>query len=256
MRSFLEEIGERPIIGDADPYSLLVEAGSVAPEQLVVDGDPRVSTLIKASTSAGLEFVRTPTLKANRIHLEPVGLLEHVTEVNWQAAQQAKAAAAGKSWVAGVVGPIPDVDRSAARDNIQLVMGGLLDGRCDLICLQGFEHVSALQDAIEIKQTLHHCPVVCVLESNEGTPPLKLAYAAAEAGAEVIVLPVVEGKKPNSEVEELLEEGVELGILLSGDDDATDRHRTWEIWREFGARLLIGNGSLSTADMASFVEAD
>ncbi|MEO6846980.1 MAG: homocysteine S-methyltransferase family protein, partial [Chthoniobacterales bacterium] len=171
--TFLEEIETSVLCGDGAMGTLLMDRGISTTqcfEELCVSQPDLVTEIHKEYLEAGARVIETNSFGANAVRLQRFGLANHVNEINWQAAQLAKQAAAGTgAYVAGSVGPLGISRAQAEMDGIdrkavfQEQIGALLDGGVNLILFETFSDVDELILALEIKHSLHHCPAVCML---------------------------------------------------------------------------------------------
>lgn len=194
----LEELTSRVVLADGAMGTELFAAGITGDqclEELCVSAPETVSRIHAAYIAAGAEVIRTNSFGASAARLARFGFERRVSEFNWSAAQLAKASAKGHGvLVAGSVGPLgsgvasPTEKRRLFEDQI----GALLDGGAQLIILETFQDMEEMLLAIEVKNSLHHCPVVgsftcgssdCLLDGT----PLHAAWAQARAADADIV---------------------------------------------------------------------
>jgi len=175
--SLLEEIEIRPLCGDGAMGTLLLERGvpfEQCFEELCVSHPDIVQKVHEDYLDAGARIIETNSFGANAVRLARYGFEHRVNEINWQAVQLAKKAAQGKkAYIAGSVGPLgitadeareQGIDREACfREQI----GALLDGGVNLIFFETFQSLEELLLASNVKQSLHHCPAICSLATNE-----------------------------------------------------------------------------------------
>ena len=170
---FLEELQTRIVPGDGAMGTTLLDAG-IAPgvclEELCVSQPDLVASTHERFIAAGAAVIRTNSFGANAVRLARHGFDRRVNELNWTAARLGRDAVRGKSvFVAGSVGPLGITAEQAAEQGIdrravfQEQIGALLDGGVDMIFLETFPDLDELALALDIKHTLHHCPVVCSL---------------------------------------------------------------------------------------------
>ena len=178
----LEELELKIIPGDGAMGTLLLESGIPADcclEELCVSRPELITSIHGRYIDAGARMIRTNSFGANAVRLAKHRLEKHVNEINWSAAQLARQSARGKAvHVAGSVGPlgisaveaqVRGIDREAVfREQI----GALLDGGTQVIFLETFTDADELALALYVKQSLHHCPVICSLAcSDDGLLP-------------------------------------------------------------------------------------
>ena len=161
--------------------------GNECVEALCISRPDLVREIHADYVKAGADIIRTNTFAANAVQLERHGLSNRVNEINWQATQLARQAAKG-AFVAGSVGPLgissehQGVDREEC---FRTQIGALLEGGVDLIFLEAFLDVDELLVALQVKQSLHHCPAICSL--TVGEDGLLLGKVSLEVALEKLV---------------------------------------------------------------------
>jgi homocysteine S-methyltransferase len=186
---FLEAIQARIVIGDGAMGTLLHARGvsrEACLEELCLSRPGKVGDIHREYLAAGAEVIRTHSFQANARALARHGLEGRVSELNWLAARIARDAAKGtEAWVAASIGPTGmGVE---GRSAIEEQMGALLDGGVDLVMLETFTDLEELLTAIEVKHTMHHCPVVACLARVESSDGREFGMLR-DAGADVIGL--------------------------------------------------------------------
>ena len=180
----LEEIEERVVIGDGAMGTQLFAAGARPGECLeewCVTRPDIVQRIHEEYIAAGARFIETNSFGANAARLAQFGQERRVGELNWSAAQIAKAAAKGRDvCVAGSVGPLGVADDRKRLFEDQI--GALLDGGVQAIILETFQSLEEILIAVEVKHSLHHCPVICCLACDD-TGHLPDGTALADAFA-------------------------------------------------------------------------
>jgi methionine synthase I (cobalamin-dependent) len=168
----LEEMQAQVVLADAAMGTQLLAAGigiDRCLEELCVSRPELVLGIHEQSIAAGARVIRTNSFGANSTRLGSFGQERRVGELNWAAAQLARTAAKGKNvLVAGSVGPLtkdalPDLRKRVFEDQI----GALLDGGAQVILLETFQVLEEILVAVEVKHTLHHCPVICCLACDD-----------------------------------------------------------------------------------------
>jgi methionine synthase I (cobalamin-dependent)/5,10-methylenetetrahydrofolate reductase len=174
---FLDELQERIVPGDGAMGTLLIERGVPLDhsfEELCLSAPDTIRSIHTEYIAAGARVIETNSFGANAVRLARHRLERRVSEINWSAAQLARECARGHGvYVAGSVGPLGisaeqakerGIDRRAVFNE---QIGGLLDGGAQLIFLETFLDLEELLIALEVKQSLHHCPAICSLACNE-----------------------------------------------------------------------------------------
>ncbi|HEX5175504.1 MAG TPA: homocysteine S-methyltransferase family protein, partial [Chthoniobacteraceae bacterium] len=174
---FLDELESHALPGDGAMGTLLMERGIPLGrcfEELSVSESAMIQQIHADYIAAGARVIETNTFGANAVRLARHGLEHRVGEINWTAAQLARTAArAHEVYVAGSVGPLGLTAEEATRQRIDRAtvfneqIGSLLDGGAQLIFLETFLDLDELLIALEVKQSLHHCPAICSLACNE-----------------------------------------------------------------------------------------
>ena len=192
----LDELKTRLLIGDGAMGTRLLTAGAGLDqclEEWCVTHADVVSRIHAEYIAAGARLIRTNSFGANAARLARFGCERRVGELNWSAAQLARAAAKGKDViVAGSVGPLGDAAPANCASLFEDQIGALLDGGAQCIVLETFQSLEEIFVAIEVKHSLHHCPVVCCLAcDDDGFLPdgstLTDAFAKLRAaGADVV----------------------------------------------------------------------
>jgi len=186
--NLLEELESKIVPGDGAMGTALLEAGIPGClEEASVSRPDLVRSIHEQFIDAGARVIETNSFGANAVRLGKFGFENRVNEINWSAAQLAKQCARNRPvYVAGSVGPLgitpaQGIDRQAVfREQI----GALLDGGVDLIFLETFSDLEELALALYVKQSLHHCPVVCSLACTE-EGALRSGLPVAEAFAKL-----------------------------------------------------------------------
>ena len=173
----LDELENHILPGDGAMGTQLMEHGISLErcfEELCVSQPDLVSGIHESYIAAGARVIETNSFGSNAVRLEKFGFEKRVNEINWTAAQLAKQAAKGKNvYVAGSVGPLGITagqakERGIDRKSVfQEQIGALLDGGVNLIMLETFLDLEELELALYVKQSLHHCPVICSMACNE-----------------------------------------------------------------------------------------
>lgn len=178
----LDELQSHILPGDGAMGTLLMERGVPLErcfEELCVSNPDIIRGIHEDYIAAGARVIETNSFGANAVRLAKHGLERRVSEINWTAAQLARDCARGKNvYVAGSVGPLGITEEQAKERGINRQecfteqIGALLDGGAQVIFLETFLDLAELEIALYVKQSLHHCPVVCSLACTaEGRLP-------------------------------------------------------------------------------------
>jgi methionine synthase I (cobalamin-dependent)/5,10-methylenetetrahydrofolate reductase len=205
----LDELQSRILPGDGAMGTLLMERGVPLErcfEELCVSEPDIIRSIHEDYIAAGARIIETNTFGGNAVRLARHGFEGRVSEINWSAAQLARDCARGKSvYVAGSIGPLGITKEAAAAQGIDRKavfmdqMGAMLDGGAQLIFLETFLHLEEIEIALYVKQSLHHCPVICSLACSaeghlpDGTPIQRAFDRLLQAGADIIGVNCVNG---------------------------------------------------------------
>lgn len=188
--AFLDELLAGAMPGDGAMATELWAAGvprGAGLEELCVSAQEKVSAVHEHYLAAGARILRTNSFGANAVRLAAHGCERRVGEINWTAAQLARDCARGRGvYVAGSVGPLGSdgVDRA---EIFTEQIGALLDGGAQLIFLETFTDLEELLVAVNVKHSLHHCPVIASLAWTSSAGALEVAWARLRAaGADVV----------------------------------------------------------------------
>ncbi len=198
---FLDELEHRILPGDGAMGTYLMELGRPIErcfEEICVSDPDLIRRVHSEYIAAGARVIETNSFGANAVRLAAHGFEQRVNEFNWTSAQLAKECAKGKGiYVAGSVGPLGIGAEQAAERGIDRKqvfteqIGALLDGGVDLIFLETFLDLEELALALYVKQSLHHCPVICSMACTaggrlpDGTPLAEGFAKLRELGADV-----------------------------------------------------------------------
>ncbi len=204
---FIEALAPLALLADGAMGTRLMERGA-APgaclEELCVCAPDAVRAVHEEYLVAGARLIRTDSFGANAVRLAAHGLGHRVSEINWSAAQLARDVARGSgAFVAASMGPLGITAEQAAEQRIDRAavfaeqMGALLDGGVRIVMLETFLDVEELLIALEVKHSLHHCPVICSLALTDAQLAVSDVGAAfvtlRAAGADVVGINCVNG---------------------------------------------------------------
>ncbi|MDT5261492.1 MAG: methionine synthase / methylenetetrahydrofolate reductase, partial [Acidobacteriota bacterium] len=150
---------------------------------------------------AGAEVIETNTFTATAHKLQQYGLEGRLREINISAARLAREAAAGRSYVAGAIGPLglriePSGPTSfdGAQELFKEQVEALLEGGVDLFLLETFSDISEAREALRAVRDLCDLPVIAQMtisldgNTSFGTTPEVFTSRLDEWGADVIGL--------------------------------------------------------------------
>jgi homocysteine S-methyltransferase len=185
---FLEALHARVVPGDGAMGTLLLARGvsrEACLEELCVSRPEFIGQIHREYLEAGAKVIRTHSFGANAARLASHGMERRVGELNWLASRIAREATKGTdAIVAASIGPTGQGE--GARAWLEEQMGALLDGGAQMVLLETFTDLRELLIAVEVKHTLHHCPVVASIASGSATEMADAFRALKAAGADVI----------------------------------------------------------------------
>lgn len=248
---------------------------------------PEVVTAIHADyVRAGARIVTANTFGGNRFRLAGAGLTDRLIELNRKGVEIARAAADGRAWVAGDIGPTGqllepygDLSVAAAEDAYREQVTALAEAGVDLIMVETMNDIEEALCAVRMARAHTSLPVFCTFAFDArgrtmmGLRPGDAARRAADAGAHAVGANCGEG--PAAVIAALagMREAVDLpliaqanaGVPRLGDESAA----VWDItpeqfaahartFVEAGARVVggcCGTGPQHIAAAASAIAA-
>jgi homocysteine S-methyltransferase len=202
VKPFLEAVDDRVLVCDGAMGTVLYAKGIFVNrcfDALNLTDPQRVSAVHEDYVRAGADVLETNTFGANRIKLRGFGLADTLRDINIKGTQLARAAARGRAYVAGAVGPLGlriepwgkmafDEAEGYFREQVQ----ALVDGGVDLFILETFRDLNEIKAAIAAARSVCSLPIVAQMtiedegNSLDGTPPEQFVPALHAAGADVI----------------------------------------------------------------------
>ncbi len=192
--------GERVHLLDGAMGTMLYARGvffNVCYDELNVTHPDLVEEVHEQYIRAGAEIIETNTFGANPVKLSSFGLEERTEELNESAARIAVRAAAGRTAVAGAIGPLGirieplgPTSLAEARDYFARQVDGLLAGGVDGFGLETFSELAELEQALRAVRSRTDLPVIAQVTVGEdgrmasGTTVERAARAAERWGAE------------------------------------------------------------------------
>jgi methionine synthase I (cobalamin-dependent)/5,10-methylenetetrahydrofolate reductase len=150
---------------------------------------------------AGAEILETNTFGANPVKLAGYGLAERTEELNRAAAELARRAANGRSFVVGAIGPLGirieplgPTSRGEAQAYFARQASGLTEGGVDGFILETFADAEELHQALQAVREAADLPVIAQMTVDEdgntalGTDAETVARLLTEWGADVVGL--------------------------------------------------------------------
>jgi homocysteine S-methyltransferase len=203
-RELLARLREEVFIGDGALGTLISERGvgrDVNYERLNLTRPSFIQDLHAAYRAAGAQVLETNTFGANRTKLAQFQFAEDVAAINRAGVALARAAAGGRAYVAGSVGPLADragqrdaepLTPDQVRDLFREQVVALADAGADLLMLETFSDLAQLLLALETARKHTDLPVVCQMAFHErghtqtGVAVQTALEALTQAGADVI----------------------------------------------------------------------
>lgn len=277
-----DELQTRILIADGAMGTELFAAGvpqGTCLEELCLSRPEVVQRVHESYLAVGSRLIRTNSFGANAVRLAAHGLENRVNEINWTAAQLAKDCIKGADVrVAGSVGPLGitaaeastrGIDRKATFEE---QIGALLDGGARVLVLETFTDLDELRLALEVKQSLHHCPAIASVSCDaHGRLPngTTLAEAFAKlraADADLLGVNCITSAPELLQALPTLPADATLAIFPSAGFPMEDAGRLVYpmspeqfaregiAWAEHGARLIGGCCGAGPAHIAAMVE--
>jgi methionine synthase / methylenetetrahydrofolate reductase(NADPH) len=212
LRPFLEAIDERVLVCDGAMGTLLYAKGVFINrcfDGLNLTQPALVGEVHAEYVQAGADVIETNTFGANRIKLASFGLGDKVQAINAEGAKVARAAAKGRAYVAGAIGPLGiriepwgKVGVDEAQEYFREQAQALADAGVDLFIVETFRDLNEIRAAVTAVRSVCALPVVAQMTTEEdgssldGTPPEEFAPALEATGADVIGLNCSVGPAP------------------------------------------------------------
>jgi homocysteine S-methyltransferase len=202
LKPFLQALDDRVLVCDGAMGTLLYAQGVFINrcfDSLNLTDPDRVTGVHQDYVQAGADVLETNTFGANRIKLRAFGLADKLTEINVAGARLARAAATGRAYVAGAIGPlglrIEPWGRTAneeAQEYFREQATALVDGGVDLLLLETFRDLNEITAAIAAVRSVCSLSIVAQMtieddgNTLDGTPPEQFVPALQASGADVI----------------------------------------------------------------------
>ena len=212
LRPFLEAIDERVLVCDGAMGTLLYAKGVFINrcfDALNLTQPALVAEVHAEYVRAGADVIETNTFGANRIKLASFGLGEKMHAINAEGVSIARAAAAGRAYVAGAIGPLGiriepwgKVGVDEAQEYFREQAQALAEAGVDLFIVETFRDLNEIRAAVAAVRSVSALPVVAQMTTEEdgssldGTPPEEFAPALEATGADVIGLNCSVGPAP------------------------------------------------------------
>jgi 5-methyltetrahydrofolate--homocysteine methyltransferase len=207
MKTLFERVAQGEIlISDGAMGTFLHAKGLAAgecPESWCVARADIVRHIAESYAAAGSDIVETNSFGANSFKLKAYGLADQAAIFNRAAARLAKAAVAGRGYVAASVGPTGqmveeeggDVTAAQLYESFQEQVIALAEGGADAICIETMWSVQEAAQAIRAVKQNTPLPAICTFtfepgikgfRTTMGVKPDRAVRAALDAGADMV----------------------------------------------------------------------
>lgn len=211
LQPFLERLKQGPLVCDGAMGTQLYERGIFLNhvfENINLTRPDLVREIHEAYIQAGADIIETNSFGANRVRLGAKGLGDEVVAINQSAVRIARAAAEGRVYLAGSLGPsgwtptiCTDAERQALEDAFAEQAGVLAAEGVDLLMLETFGLVSELRLALRGARRAVGADVPIVAHvafdseglSADGATPERAVELMGEWGADVAGVNCIEG---------------------------------------------------------------
>ncbi len=273
------------IIGDGAFGTMLQSVGLPAgamPEAWTLENPAAVQAVHELYVEAGADYVTTNTFGANAPRLADGGLGGRVAELNRRAVELARAATAGRAWVAGSVGPtgqlmepygplsVAQAETIYAEQVVALAEAGV-----DLFVVETQHDADEACAAVRMARKHTDLPIFCTFAFNKrgrtmmGLRPADAAQRVAEAGGNVVGANCGDGPEAVAAALAAFRVATDLPLLakanagipqVSGEDtlwdvSAVDMAAHARRFVELGARIIGGCCGTTPAHIVALVGA-
>ena len=207
MKTLFERVAQGEVLISDGAMGTFLHAKGLAPgecpESWCVLHADIVRNIAEAYAAAGSDIVETNSFGGNSFKLKAYGLADQAALFNRAAASLAKAAVAGKGYVAASVGPTGkiveeeggDVTAAQLYESFQEQVIALAEGGADAICVETMWSVQEAAQAIRAVKENTRLPAICTFtfepgvkgfRTTMGVKPDRAVRAALEAGADMV----------------------------------------------------------------------
>jgi homocysteine S-methyltransferase len=166
--NFLQELNDSILLGDgAIGTELFARGGTLSHglERLNILSPDLVQQLHADYVAAGSRVIETNTFAANRLSLSMFGADDKIRDIIFGGVTVARAAAEGKAYVAGSVGPLPTQDGEFITSSDQTALFGeqislLVESGVDLLMIESFTDAEELVRAVFAARAATDIPIV------------------------------------------------------------------------------------------------
>ncbi len=178
MKNILERMSEHPLIFDGAMGTMIYSKGvfiNTCYEHLCVTSPKLVKGIHDLYVDGGADVIETNSYGANRLKLQPHGLVDQLEAINRAAVRLARESAGEGVFVAGSVGPclksdqlFVDLMTEELSDVFREHMAVLADEGIDLFLLETFTHVGEAQLAARVAKEFGLPVFVSVIVGKDG----------------------------------------------------------------------------------------
>jgi homocysteine S-methyltransferase len=202
VKPFLERLVDGVVVGDGAMGTMLYARGVFVNrcfDELNLSNPDLVRQVHEEYLAAGAELIETNTYGAQRFKLGQHGFDAQVRRINVEGARLARAAAQGRAYVAGSIGPLGrqlepfgPIGRAQALYAYREQAEALAEGGVDLFLLETLPALDQAKLALEAVRAASTLPVVVSLTFNEegntfqGESPETVARTLEDLGVAVI----------------------------------------------------------------------
>jgi 5-methyltetrahydrofolate--homocysteine methyltransferase len=193
------------LVFDGAMGTMLIENGlgtTDCPEEWNASHAQIVQDIHQSYFDAGCDIVETNSFGGSHLKLARYNLSDRTRELNRKAAENARAAAGAKGYVAGSMGPTGEfiepygiLKYDDLLDTFKQQAAALEEGGADIICVETMADLNEARAGIEAAKTGTNCIVFASMTFNPdkkgyrtmmGVDPTSAAGSLAEYGADVI----------------------------------------------------------------------
>ncbi len=210
-KPFLEALEAGPMVIDGAMGTQLYERGifvNRSLEEACLSRGDLVRKIHAEYVEAGADIIQTHTFAANRVKLERHSLGSKTRQIKEAAVRLAKEASAGRTYVAGGMGPtgrvpgvMTDEELRELRTTFEEQAEILYEGGVDLFVLETFRLISELRIAISAVKSVCDLPIIAQVAFDEaertadGADPVRAVKLLRDLGADVVGANCVEGPR-------------------------------------------------------------
>ena len=164
MNKLLDELKERALLSDGAMGTEIYRRGvyiNRCYDALNLSNPDLIEGIHADYAEAGADLLTTNTYGAHRMRLQKYGLEDQLGDIIASGVRRARKAAGERGWVAGSIGPLPQLIRpsgpvspTSARETYTEQASIMLHEGVDLIVLETFRQLSMLEEAVGAVRSL------------------------------------------------------------------------------------------------------